>query len=127
MILLVNSSLSFFPITSQRQFYNCKTQLCRGRTQGCFVFFQTKIHKITVQEHSFGEFAIAPLIFGMCNSPTDFFPSPTTFHLCPFLSVSPSTSAAFVRYTIYNASNSISTSLIILAEEGVPIFNSHIR
>ena len=43
-------------------------------------------------------------------------PSPTNFRLCPFLSTSPSTEAPLERLT----------SWIILAEEGVPIFDSHI-
>ena len=55
------------------------------------------------------------------------FPSPTTFRLCPFLSASPSTEAPFYRLTIYNAFNAISISSIIRTEEGVPIFDSHIR
>ena len=46
------------------------------------------------------------------------FPSPTTFCLCSFLSVSPSNEAPFARYNISNAFS---------AEEGVPIFDSHIR
>ena len=55
------------------------------------------------------------------------FPSPTTFHLCPFLSVSPSTAASFLWWTISNAFNARSRSWIILADGGVPIFDSHIR
>ena len=65
-IWLVKSSLSFYPITSQREFSNRKTQLCQGRTQWC--------KQITVQEHIFGEFALVHLAFGLCTSPTDTFP-----------------------------------------------------
>ena len=72
-IWLVKSSLSFYPITSQREFYNRKTQLCQGRTQWC--------QQITVQEHIFGEFAIVHLTCGFCTSATDIFPF--TYH--PFI------------------------------------------
>ena len=37
-------------------------------------FIQKKLQHITVQEHIFGEFALAPLTFGLCTSPTDTFP-----------------------------------------------------
>ena len=37
-------------------------------------FLQTQLQQITVQEHIFGEFALAPLTFGPCTSPTDTFP-----------------------------------------------------
>ena len=55
------------------------------------------------------------------------FPLPTTFLLCPFLSESPSNAAPFSRYTISNAFNARSTFRMILAEEGVPIFESYKR
>ena len=55
------------------------------------------------------------------------FSSPTSFLLCPFLSAIPSTTAQFARKIIYNAFNALSTSSIILAEEGdPPICESHI-
>ena len=37
-------------------------------------FPQTQLQQITVQEHIFGEFTLAPLTFGPCTSPTDTFP-----------------------------------------------------
>ena len=37
-------------------------------------FLQTQLQQITVKEHLFGEFALAPLNFGPCTSPTDTFP-----------------------------------------------------
>ena len=54
-------------------------------------------------------------------------PSPITLCLCSFLSASPSAEAPFVRYKNSNTFNPISTSSIILAEEGVLIFNPYIR
>ena len=55
------------------------------------------------------------------------YPSPNTFRLCPFLSSSPSTASPFARKTTYNAFNTITRSSKVLAEEGVPIFDYHIR
>ena len=60
-----------------------KKKLCQGRIQWGYVLLQTQLHQITEQEHIFGEFALAPLTFGPCTSPTDTFPF--TYH---FLSVS---------------------------------------
>ena len=65
MILLVNISLYFYPITSQHDFSNRKTHLCQWRTQWC--------QQITVQEHIFDEFALVHLTFGLFTSPTDAF------------------------------------------------------
>ena len=66
MILLVRSSLYFYPISSQRDIYNRKTQLFQERTQWC--------QQIIAQEHIFGEFALVHLTFGSCTYPTDTFP-----------------------------------------------------
>ena len=65
LIWLVNISLSFYPITLQRELSNWKTHFFQGRTQWC--------QQITVQEHIFGEFALVHLTFGLCTSPTDTF------------------------------------------------------
>ena len=65
-IWLVNSSLSFYLITFQREFYNRKKQLCQARTH--------QFQQITVQENLFGDFAIVHLNFDLCTSPTDTFP-----------------------------------------------------
>ena len=54
-------------------------------------------------------------------------PSPTTLRLFLFLSTGPLTVAPFTQNMIYNTFNARSASLIILAEEGVPIFDSCIR
>ena len=67
---MVNIYLSFYPITSQREFPYRKTQLCQGRTQWC--------QKITVKEHICGEFTLVHLTFGSCTSPTDNYPF--TYH-----------------------------------------------
>ena len=37
-------------------------------------FLQTQLQQITVKEHLFGEFTLAPLTFEPCTSPTDTFP-----------------------------------------------------
>ena len=66
MVSLVNRSLYFYPINSQREFSNCKTHLCQGRTRLC--------QQITVKEHISGEFALVRLTFGLCKSPTDTLP-----------------------------------------------------
>ena len=57
-------------------------------------FIQTQLQQITVQEHLFGELALAPLTFDPCTSPTDIFPF--TYHLpsvsipiCQYLNCSP--------------------------------------
>ena len=42
-------------------------------------FLQTQLQQITVQEHIFGVFALTPLTFGLCTSPTDTFPF--TYHV----------------------------------------------
>ena len=55
------------------------------------------------------------------------FPSPNIFHLCPLLSASPSTAVPFAWKTISNDFNAISTSLMILAEKCVPVFDYRIR
>ena len=47
--------------------------------------------------------------------------------MCTFLSAIPSTAAPFARYKISNNFNAKYTYLLILSEEGVPIFDSRIR
>ena len=81
-IWFVNSSLYFFPITLQCEFSNRWTHFFQGRTQWCYVFLQTQLQHITVQERLFGDFTLATLTFGPCTSPTDTFPF--TYH---FMSV----------------------------------------
>ena len=41
-------------------------------------FLQTQLQKITLQEHIFGDFALAHIIFDLFNSPNDTFPF--TYH-----------------------------------------------
>ena len=43
-----------------------------------FFFLQTQLQQITVQENIFSEFALTPLTFGPCTSPTE--TSPFTYH-----------------------------------------------
>ena len=52
------------------------------------------------------------------------FPSPNYLLLCSLLSARPSTVSPFLWKTIYNASNALSTSSIILDDEGLPYFYS---
>ena len=68
----------FTPLTRNAIFSNRKTNLCQGITQWCCVFLQTQLQQITVQEHIFGDFALAHLTFGSCTSPTENFPF--TYH-----------------------------------------------
>ena len=112
------------PITSFR-IINC----FRVREEVSYVvfFLQTQLQHITVQGNIFGEFALALLTFGLCTSPTDTFTFTYYFRLCPFLSDIASTDAPFALYKISNTFNARSTSSIILSEEGVPIFDYHIR
>ena len=125
-IWLVNISPYFYTINLQRDFSNRKTQLCQGRTQWWF-FFQTQLQQVTVQEHFLVSFHSRPSTLVRAPPQMTLFPSPTTFHMCPFLSARPSTADPFARKTISNDLNTRSTSLIILSEEGVTIFNPHVR
>ena len=89
-------------------------------------FLQTQLQQITVKEHLLGEFALTPLTFEPCTSPTDTFPF--TYH---FLSVSIPISESLNWSPICQVDNfqrlqRRSTSSIIRSEEGVPIFESHI-
>ena len=68
-------------------------------------FLQTQLQQITVQEHLFGDFALAPLTFGMYTSPTETFPFTYQFlsvsiPISKYLNCSP-----IPRYTIPNAFN----------------------
>ena len=45
-------------------------------------FLQTQLQHITVQEHLFGEFALATLTFGPFTSPTETSPFTYHFRLC---------------------------------------------
>ena len=126
-IWLVNSSISFYFITSQREFSNCKNSCFREELSDVVFFFRINcnisLYKniVLVGSHS------RPLSLVCVPPHMTLFPSPTTFRLFPFLSASPSTAALFERYTISNAFNARSTSWIILAEESVTIFDSRIR
>ena len=79
------------------------------------------------EEHIFGYFALTTLTFRSCTSPND------TFHftyLSPYATISIQdilNCSTIFQKTIYNNSNTLSTSSIILAEESVPpICESHI-
>ena len=64
-------SLSFNVISSQREFLIAKNSCVREELIDLPFFLQTQLQQITVQEHLFGEFALAPLTFELCTSPTD--------------------------------------------------------
>ena len=53
-------------------------KLCLKKKRKINEFSLTQLQQITVQEHIFGEFALAPLTFEPCTSPTD--TSPFTYH-----------------------------------------------
>ena len=121
-------ALYFFTLLPCNSIFLIVKKLYQGRTQLCCVFLRKQLQQINVQEHIFGEFALGPLTFGLCTPPQlALFPSPTTLCMCSFLPDSPSTAAPFARYKIFNAFNARYTSSVILAEEGVPIFDSYIR
>ena len=46
-------------------------------------FLQTQLQQITVQEHLFGEFTLAPLTIDLCTSPTETFPFTYHFSYVP--------------------------------------------
>ena len=70
-ILLVNSTQYFYLISLQREFLIINKQLYREELSDLPFFLQTQLQQITVEEHIFGEFAIATLTFGLCTSPTE--------------------------------------------------------
>ena len=116
----------FNPLPSKESFLIIKQGCAREELIGVVFFLQKQLQQITVREPIFGEFVLAPLTFVPCTSPTNTFPSTPTFCLCQLLSERPSTASPFARKTISNTFNVISASLIILDEEGVPIFDSRI-
>ena len=90
-------------------------------------FLQTQLQYITVKEHLFCKFELAPLTFGPCTSPTD------TLHFTyQFSSVSIPTSNTLNCIPICAVENfqcfQLQIKILeILAEEVVTIFDSHIR
>ena len=126
MILLVNSSLSFYPITLQHEFTNCKTHLCQLKISDVVFFFRHNFKRSLFNNIFLVSSHLCPLPLVRSPPQMTLFPSPTTFRLCTFLSSIPSTAAPFERYTISNTFNAISISWIILDEEGVPILDYHI-
>ena len=116
----------FTPLPRNASFINVKNCCVREEVSDVVFFFRQNFNKslckniFLVSLHS----RLLPLFI----APTQltFPPSPTTFHMCPFLSSSPSTADQFARYTISNYFNPRSTYSVILAEEGVPIFDSRI-
>ena len=127
-ILLVNISISLNPINWKLYFYNSRIQLCQVRTQRCCVFsFRHKFKKSLCKNIFLVILHSNPSPLVRAPPQLTFTPSPNTFSLCTFISSIPSNVAPFARKKIYNAFNNRSTSLIILTEEGVPIFNSRIR
>ena len=72
-ILLVDISISFTQLPRNASFLIVKHNCVREKLSDV-VFLLTQLQQITVQEHMFGDFTLAPLIFGSCTSPTDTFP-----------------------------------------------------
>ena len=80
---LVNRCLSVYVIILQGKFFNPKNSCVREELIDLPFFLQTQLQNITVQEHIFSEFALAPLTFGPCTSPTDTFPFTYNFPSVP--------------------------------------------
>ena len=84
----------FLSLVCNTSFLIVKNSCVREEHIDLLFFLQTQIQQITVKEHIFGEFALAPLTFVPCTSPTDNFPF--TYHfpsvsitICQSLNCSP--------------------------------------
>ena len=64
----------FISLVSNMSCLIIKSSGVREELSDLLFFFQTQLQKIIVEEHLFGEFALAILTFGSCTSPTDTFP-----------------------------------------------------
>ena len=64
----------FISLVRNVSFLIVKNSCVRKELTDVVFFLQTQLQHITVQEHLVGEFALAPLTFGPCTSPTDTFP-----------------------------------------------------
>ena len=116
----------FISLICNADFIILKNSGVREELTDVVFFLETQLQQITVQEPVFCEFALTPLTFGPCTSPTDSFPF--TYHF-PFVSIpisQPLNCSPICRVEISNAFDARSISWIILAKEGVPIFYSHI-
>ena len=74
----------FIPLFRNASFLIVKHSCVREELTDVVLFLQTQLQHITVQENIVGEFALAPLTFGRCTSPTDTFPF--TYHF-PYVSI----------------------------------------
>ena len=61
-----------------------KCSCVREELSDVVFLIQTKLQQITMQEHIFSVFALTYLTFGLCTSPTDISPSPTTCTIVDF-------------------------------------------
>ena len=68
----------FMSLVRSASFLIVKNSCVREELIDLPFFLQTQLQQITVQEHIFGEFVLAPLTFSPCNSPTETFPF--TYH-----------------------------------------------
>ena len=76
-ILLLNWLIGLYLIMSlvcNASFLIVKNSGVREELTDFVFFLQTEIQQINMKEHIFGEFALAPLTFGPCTSPTDTLP-----------------------------------------------------
>ena len=64
----------FISLVRNASLQNRKNSGVREEVSDVVFFLQTQLQNITVQEHIFGKFALAPLTFGPCTSPTDTLP-----------------------------------------------------
>ena len=69
----------FVSLVRNASFLILKNSCVREELTDVVFFLQTQLQQITVQEHIFGEFALAPLTFVPCTSPTDTFPFTSHF------------------------------------------------
>ena len=99
-IWLINSTLSFYLIISHCEFFNRKKSGVKEELSNILSFHMTQLQQITVEEHIFGEFALANLTFGMCTSTTD--TVPFTYE---FLSLPSSNSHPLKCSPIYRVDN----------------------
>ena len=124
---LVNISLSFTPLPRNTSFLIVKHSCAREELSDAVFFLQKSLQQIIVQKHILVILHSRPSPLVRAPPQLTLFSSYTNFRLCPFLPASPSATYPFLRKMISNDFNTRSTYLIILAEEGVPIFNFHIR
>ena len=90
----------FIPLVRITSFLIVKNSGVREELTDIPSFHMTQIQQITVEEHIFGEFALATLTFGLCTSTSDTFP-----FTCQFSSVNTSISEPLNCSPIFTVDN----------------------